>query len=1436
MKPRLAIVRTAVRHRAVASVLLVGVLFAVMWALPVPASGASGAETGKTGDPAAIVERWRGTIQRQDTLYPAFCDTDGYITRSQFDYDLTVDDTRAVHGTVKVTLLDFTHTLDGYCLGLIATSQRVLQPVAIAQVEGVRYTAANGQPALKLTQATYVQRAQYQDDACAIVPPLITDPFCFTHVITWPTPPGNPYLTNIEYLIQTPGQNRPPLARLAAPDLSAGGISIRRQGYLVGEGERPDLSLDAELSERGVFYQQVPVTNRYDATVTWNALDGGYLTWLLGTQTRRDPLSGNTLATDFANDVRVDALPGGATYLNAQATTALGFSSRPETATIHVTPPPAWAGPPSGISATKSAGAVHYRWQQNVPQPPFEARATVPDGVPFFGGKAIGLIQVNVPSQAEVLSTGEGSLNGYNQAGFEALNGLTGGEGRVTGQVTLVPTGTDVRNGRLDIKTTGTLQGLEPILRLIPPLRGAIGLLSSVWPGGAQALLDATTVRLPLFVDLNIPFAFKNVGDRLALESRDWKAGPEFREAFSFAPVKNWVAIDVGLGGRATVTGHVPAPYFQQAAASFGAWARAALFTYSTCVGTAWQFTVPPPAFGSADAACGSFAASSSGAAGAVGSGSTHWLPLDRSYLDHSPYARWTARETLPSASPSSSGAGTVAATATPTQDLKLVENVFPQAKPSLAASSAFRLLAWAHDQPGKPLLAGQDLAFTSTCGGCTGDWQPWALATHDDRADLAPQVAIVDAVNGVAVWQRFDAAAPPDFDTDPPGYLSHVQVAASWRNFSGSDPWAPPVQLSTGGSLNARPQVAAMAGGALAVWVHNSANQLFGDAGHPDSLQFSHLDLASHTWTPAAPVVANLAGLQDFSLAADGTSAALVYGLDGDGDWGTTTDRELYYTQWQGHAWTAPQRLTNNGLDDATPLLALDAAGKPELVWRQGADLKFVQGGWAEAPVDVSLPEAVAGTNLQLVRDDKGNLALVWQEVAAADTRIGYALYDASHAVWSSARTVTPPAAAGDSQPVVQNMTAVLAPSRFDATTVDSLVVAYQLADTAWVTQTVGGVTVPNVPQPGQNDLHVTAIPLQSDLSISTGDLLVTPAVSQPGDALTLAATVHNSGAWGMANIVVRLSIFQDTGRQGQPPVEIEHSDRTITLLPAGGQATLAFPITHPASGDRLFTVRIDPDHVLQELNRDNNSATVHSGLAIALTGNEDAPGGILLRAVLSQTGPFYVSQGGSAAVHLDAPDGPELTHLDFSFPITPTTAVTASTWITSERLGPGAHLAYLNLDPANALGDPNRTDNLVATVLSVAPDLTSSSALVGFGESAGSTAPFSMQVENRGNWASQGGRVRVLDAPPGQPGARELWSLPLPNLPAGGYAELSGTLNLAGSPAASGLKAVYVQLDPDQAVTELDEGNNMVLAGKITVTALPNLDRKLYLPAIRR
>ncbi|MCX6048922.1 MAG: hypothetical protein NT075_27795, partial [Chloroflexi bacterium] len=206
-----------------------------------------------------------------------------------------------------------------------------------------------------------------------------------------------------------------------------------------------------------------------------------------------------------------------------------------------------------------------------------------------------------------------------------------------------------------------------------------------------------------------------------------------------------------------------------------------------------------------------------------------------------------------------------------------------------------------------------------------------------------------------------------------------------------------------------------------------------------------------------------------------------------------------------------------------------------------------------------------------------------------------------------------------------------------------------------------------------------------------------------------------------------------------------------------------------------------------------------------------------------------------------LNSPTGPQIAEIPINFPITQTAALESSSWVTASLLGPGSHLLYWEVDPINAMGDRQREDNLVATTVNVFPDLSTAPALIGWGHDPGSEAPISLRVENRGNWASAATTLAVSDKAPDQTDSHALGQIPIPAIEPGGYVELTSSLNLANTPAATtGLQALYVQLDPDNTVEELSENNNValiggVLGGAFSDEPLPT-GNTIYLPLIRR
>jgi len=109
------------------------------------------------------------------------------------------------------------------------------------------------------------------------------------------------------------------------------------------------------------------------------------------------------------------------------------------------------------------------------------------------------------------------------------------------------------------------------------------------------------------------------------------------------------------------------------------------------------------------------------------------------------------------------------------------------------------------------------------------------------------------------------------------------------------------------------------------------------------------------------------------------------------------------------------------------------------------------------------------------------------------------------------------------------------------------------------------------------------------ADLSISTEDISFLPDAENrnPGDAITIHATVHNYGFQTAYNVGVR---FYDGDPAGGYPLS---GNIAIESLPAGAEHTFSFDWTVPENPKyHAVYVRVDPYDVVTESNNSNNLA----------------------------------------------------------------------------------------------------------------------------------------------------------------------------------------------------------------------------------------------------
>ena len=1180
-------------------------------------------------------------------------------------------------------------------------------------------------------------------------------------------------------------------------------------------GREPVVALDRELLERSVFLSEVPVDEEFVSTINWGDAGQGFLTWKVGTS--KPDRIGPTTTNRIPRRLELDKLPVGKNDVVVQGTNPIPQASKPETSQVVVAKVLEWCGKVSDIIAVKMGQAVQYRCSFKWPEPAFEGRKTVPNFVPFFGGKPVGIKETQVGVDLEVKSTSEGSVKAGGQSGFEAMGGAIVIAVNVKGDVKLDPSGVSIPQGALEFTIGGKLTKEESLFKLVPQLAATIEALRLISPDAAQEVEQSAKAIAEVELKGSPTFNFKrNQAGEVDWTSVDGVVALGIKGTIQIEIVEGKLSMAVFAGGEGSVTFSVrPTLGFKQADGKIMGGYKLVLFKYLYEGEKAWTWST---AAGLTSDENGAWNPYRDGAEPAAVPSAGGWTLIDRSYLDAADYARWTG--------------GFV--DETKQSDQQLVQNVGPFAAPALARDGHNEYLVWSQDTPGSVAWGGDELMFAR---GSSFNWNNGAKAlTDDDVSDLNPQIVTLPNGDALVAWERFDRANPGDLNADASALFSHMQIAAGRFNPIRSESTLTPLQLSASGALNHRPQLAATSDGAIATWVHNPDNDILGGTSHPDTLMWSRYNATTNTWTPAAPIRAGIAGMNHYALATHGDHAAVVWTQDMDGNAATSADRELWSSRLLGGAWSAPVRLTTNTVGETQPRLQIGDNGTPWLVWQQEAELRFLQGSWTAPSVVLPFATDAGQRDWNLQRGADGALALTWKQPTDGDTVIGYALFDAATRTWSDARTVVPPVGAHSPTGTTSAMVTDVAPVlRSGDNGQDQLVLAYHVADVTSSTRTIEGQPMPNAPTLGAQHLRIAHVPFAVNLAIAAADLRATPPTAQAGKPVTIAAGVHNTGEQSIAGATAELLRVEADGGSNEVV-----ATKSVPLVSAGGVVTVTFGINRPAAADHVYRVRVSPPDGVRERSRTDNEARLGAELAVrTLPPLYDVPGGVSIRAEIAPIGGMPAAGTVTGTLTLDEPNGPVLGPLNVTFPTLPTATLPITSWVGIDALGPGRHRVFVNIDPARTWGEANGDDNSAQTTVAVLPDLTTEAELVEWSRTPGTSSALRLWVRNAGIWRSTGGAVSIYDAAPGTAGRRLLGRLDLPTVEPGAYEAISGRLNLSGTPyATSGLQGLYIDLDDQQTIDETNENNNGLQVGGVLggpVTPLPS-SGKVYLPLVGR
>ena len=740
---------------------------------------------------------------------------------------------------------------------------------------------------------------------------------------------------------------------------------------------------------------------------------------------------------------------------------------------------------------------------------------------------------------------------------------------------------------------------------------------------------------------------------------------------------------------------------------------------------------------------------------------------------------------------PMMSAAGMLLQATSITTETELVSPVYARPEPALAvANDGTRLLAYVGDDAGDP--DGRHTEIRARIW--DGTWSGADEVTDDEQPDFAPAVAFDGGGNGVAIWERstLPAGVMPSLNIT---FAQSLEIAAGAWNGSN---WSAPVTLTNDGLMDFAPRLSSGSDGSvMALWQTNDGTDMLGTAAHPLTYTYALWD-GTGWLTPTAA----LTGLHDVVgtafAAYSSTQAALVYAVDADGEMTTTADADLYYSTFDGSDWSGPTRLMTDTTADAAPALAYDADGSRHLLWLRGRDLVWLEDSWDIGDVQMVRTSSTEGGFLgfELSRDLNGNLSLIWQTMGDDGADLAYSIYDAAHDAWGADQALTSDA----------DVETAHSPTFADG----SLYLAYQKIETEFVTKTLSGAsgtfTVTNVPTPGVSSLIFLEHTVGRDLTFDS--LTISPPNPAAGQQVTLTTVLRNAGDLTVSS--PQVAFYDGVSQIG--------SIQTLPHMSAGTTTTVEGNWTAPSAAAHTLKAIADPNAQVAETDETNNEVTAtttlpdlqmdvlytnHSSQAITITARLTNAG------VLTASAPFTVAFRAA-----DPVTGTLIAITTVNSSITTGSQFTFTQTLTDPASLTGlGNTLWAVADDGDVVAEIDETNNTAYSALGAMPDLTLAA------EDVHGSGPLAVTVHNAGVITAAGAALSVRQ---GAFTGTLLYSSTLGALGPGAVQ----TVTLSPS---AGQFELWVKADPDNAIVESNEGNNLAMRE----VEIPN---HIYLPLILR
>lgn len=216
------------------------------------------------------------------------------------------------------------------------------------------------------------------------------------------------------------------------------------------------------------------------------------------------------------------------------------------------------------------------------------------------------------------------------------------------------------------------------------------------------------------------------------------------------------------------------------------------------------------------------------------------------------------------------------------------------------------------------------------------------------------------------------------------------------------SGAWQAPVNLSTRSTAVATPQLGLDASGnAVVAWVQSD--------GTANTVYASRYAASGGAWTAPVALESLSTAAADPQVAVNAAGKAIVVWRQPAS--GTSTPNNLYASRFDGSAWSVPTLLETNSADITGPAtVALDAVGNASVAWLQDATANVYLARYTAASNTWSTPSftaietgSTAASNVQIAFDEEGNGQVIYIQGGNLVARS----YSAATNSWGTAKTL---------------------------------------------------------------------------------------------------------------------------------------------------------------------------------------------------------------------------------------------------------------------------------------------------------------------------------------------------------------------------------------------------------------------------------------------